>query len=107
MSWTFQEPSMPPTSQVLAMPIEAVGLLLLRMIEAGHSSLCNSHNVSNPRNWVHDPRGPRDAGFLAAISEAWAWLDRSGLVAPEPGSGGSNWFIVTRRGKELAAESDP
>src|SRR5690348_13599808 len=98
---------MPPTSRVLEMPLEAVGLTLLRMILGGREDLCNSHNVTNPVNWQDDPNGPRDLKFLAAISEAWGWLERNGLVAPQPGGSGSNWFIVTRRGIAVATQQDP
>ncbi len=36
-----------------------------------------------------------------ALTEAWVWLEREGLIAPRPGS--TNGFMfVTRRGKALA-----
>ncbi len=40
-----------------------------------------------------------------ALMEAWVWLEREGLIAPEPGSQG-NWVFITRRGKELRQATD-
>jgi len=36
-----------------------------------------------------------------AITEAWVWLEREGLLAPRPGEQ-HGWVFVTRRGKEVA-----
>src|SRR5262245_51909917 len=33
--------------------------------------------------------------------EAWVWLEREGLLAPNPGSHGE-WVFVTRRGRQAA-----
>jgi uncharacterized protein (TIGR02391 family) len=36
-----------------------------------------------------------------ALTEAWVWLEREGLIAPRPGNS-ANFMFVTRRGKALA-----
>jgi hypothetical protein len=33
-----------------------------------------------------------------ALMEAWLWLEREGLIAPDPDKGGQGWVFVTRRG---------
>lgn len=38
------------------------------------------------------------------LMEAWAWLEREGLIAPDPLNSGG-WSFVTRRGHRLADES--
>lgn len=35
--------------------------------------------------------------------EAWAWLEREGFIAPEPGNEG--WYFVTRRGQRIKESS--
>ena len=94
----------PPTDRALELPVETLALHLLRAIVANHS-LCNSHNVGNSDAWRGHVSHPRGREFLRAISEAWNWLERNGLVAPEPGGGGTHWYIVTRRGEEVAASN--
>jgi uncharacterized protein (TIGR02391 family) len=39
-----------------------------------------------------------------ALMEAWAYLEREGLVAPKPGR--KDWYFVTRRGKEIKTHTD-
>jgi len=48
------------------------------------------------------PAQIRDQVTLA-LAEAWQWLDREGLIAPQPHSRG---FTITRRGQRLKSEAD-
>ena len=41
-----------------------------------------------------------------AVTEAWVWLEREGLVAPHPGYMGNESQYVTRRGKEFRESGD-
>ena len=50
--------------------------------------------------------GADPQAFLRAIAEAWAWLESEALVANGPSATGYPYF-VTRRGEDLAKESDP
>ena len=34
-----------------------------------------------------------------AVTEAWVWLEREGLIAPQPGTNG--FVLITRRGQKL------
>jgi uncharacterized protein (TIGR02391 family) len=36
-----------------------------------------------------------------AVTEAWVWLEREGLIAPKPGDSTGMWIFITRRGKKL------
>jgi hypothetical protein len=41
-----------------------------------------------------------------AIAEAWNWLTVQGLLIPEPGSNGSNgWMLLSRRAEALLARN--
>src|SRR5688500_8328735 len=39
-----------------------------------------------------------------ALMEAWAWLEREGLLVPAPGQEG--WYFVSRRGRQVTRASD-
>ena len=42
-----------------------------------------------------------------ALTEAWVWLEREGLLAPMPGQkGGGGYVFVTRRGRRLVKRAD-
>lgn len=43
--------------------------------------------------------------LLQALMEAWVWMEREGLVAPEPGDGDFGYF-VTRRGRQMRNPED-
>ena len=51
----------------------------------------------------YGPLQDRD-GILRLLMEGWVWLEREGLIAPEPGAQGE-WVFVTRRGKSFTKES--
>lgn len=97
------EAMIPPTDQALELPLERLAILLLRAVDQ-HHSICNRHNVTLPDVWREHVAHPRGREFLAAMSEAFNWLERQGLVSPDPGQGGE-WMIVTRRGKEVLADA--
>lgn len=40
-----------------------------------------------------------------AVTEAWVWLEREGLIAPKPGGSGG-FIFVTRRGLGLKGATD-
>jgi len=82
---------------------------LLRLYVVGgpslYGQLFHPENIYNPAVWAgHDVGSDRQA-FLRAISEAWGWLQAENLIAHGPGSGYD--YFVTRRGLELAKETDP
>lgn len=99
---TGHEALIPPNDQALELSVERLAMLLLRAVDQ-HHSICNRHNVTLPDAWREHFAQPKGHEFLAAISEAFSWLERQGLVAPDPGQSGE-WMIVTRRGKDLLAD---
>src|SRR5690348_6718144 len=50
--------------------------------------------------------GSRFAEVAEAIAEAWMWLEREGMVAPQPGATPMGWVFVTRRGRRFKAHGD-
>ena len=61
----------------------------------------NRHNYVNELNRTARDRAPE---ILRAVTEAWTWLDREGLIATNPEQG-PEWIFVTRRGRRLATRA--
>jgi uncharacterized protein (TIGR02391 family) len=57
----------------------------------------NRHNYCNE---VHRTLGSESTHVLRAITVAWSWLEREGLIAIDPGPQ-NEWFFVTPRGRRL------
>jgi uncharacterized protein (TIGR02391 family) len=94
----------PNAEDLLALePEELAGILLEHLNSLGENSsslqLYNFllHGQSPAGAYPHEYQDP----INRALTEAWVWLEREGLIAPRPGS--TNGFMfVTRRGKTLA-----
>jgi uncharacterized protein (TIGR02391 family) len=41
-----------------------------------------------------------------ALTAAWVWLEREGLLLPAPNQHDSNWVIVSRRGQQLLSKEN-
>lgn len=61
----------------------------------------NRHNLTNANAWLSHGTGPQLEEMMRALAEAYDWLDRHGLVARNPASGGSEWGFVTRLGEQV------
>lgn len=97
-------PMIPNAEDLLALePEELAGVLLehLNSLEENSSSL-QLYNFLLPGQSpsVAYPQEHRDE-INRALTEAWVWLEREGLIAPRPGNN-SGFMLVTRRGKKLA-----
>ena len=83
-------------------PEELAGVVLeyLNSIPEGDAKQkLNSHNFGLSDTVKGYPREHQDE-ISQALMEAWVWLEREGLLAPRPASGGF-WVFITRRGKFL------
>lgn len=92
---------------VLALePEELAGVVLeyLNAIEASDPGRLNRYNFGLPHTVAGYP-GPSQTAVGRALMEAWVWLEREGLITPQPGKGGL-WIFVTRRGKALSGRSN-
>jgi len=45
--------------------------------------------------------GARQPEVTRAMMEAWNWLEREGMMIPNPQRSGGDWFLISRRGEEL------
>lgn len=92
----------PDPEAVLSLePEELAGAVLevLNSVDRLNKGKLNRYNFSLTHNFQEYPREYWDL-ISKAVMEAWVWLEREGLIAPEPGSQGE-WVFVTRRGKQI------
>lgn len=98
----------PPAEIALRLEPEELAIPLLKcLVDRERNQGDVSLNLGNfVRNEEFDKYGGDKADDIRkAITEAWVWLERELMIAPNfrtsPG-----WVYVTKRGKELAAQND-
>ncbi|MCX6691958.1 MAG: TIGR02391 family protein [Methanoregula sp.] len=85
-------------------PEELAGVVLEFLNSLGpeySGQYLNSHNFSLPHTVDGYPQQKKDE-ILKALMEAWVWLEREGMLAPQPGSFNEGWVFITRRGKQVS-----
>jgi uncharacterized protein (TIGR02391 family) len=92
---------MPDSEMLLALEPEELAAVVLEHLNSygAHEGKPNRYNFSLPDNFQEYPSEKREA-VGKALMEAWIWLEREGLIAPEPGQQGE-WVFVTRRGQRI------
>lgn len=97
----------PPPEEALNLEPEELAIYILQLLdETGDSGIRNLHNFTlhgNLQQYLGE-RANLYKDVAKVITEAWVWLQREGLIAPEPGN--INWIFVTRKGKRLLSASD-
>ena len=94
----------PNAEDLLALePEELAGVLLeqLNSLEENSSSLQLHNFLMLGMSPATDYPQEYHDRINRALTEAWVWLEREGLIAPRPGSN-NGFMLVTRRGKALA-----
>jgi uncharacterized protein (TIGR02391 family) len=85
-------------------PEELAGVVLeyLNSLGSGDRGQLNRHNFSLPHT-VQGYPPPLQDRIRRALMEAWSWLEREGMIAADPVSGGlgPDWVFVTRRGQQM------
>jgi len=97
----------PDANALLALePEELAGILLqhLNDLPQAEQEQLNRYNFSLDHTVREYPHEHREQ-LSRALMEAWAWLEREGLLAAKPGSQGE-WVFITRRGKQLTTQED-
>jgi uncharacterized protein (TIGR02391 family) len=94
----------PDPEDLLALEPEELAGVLLEYLnqcqDAGNTSVLNRHNFSLVHTVTEYPREYRD-DLRRALMEGWVWLEREGLIAPDPTQSGE-WVFITRRGRRLS-----
>jgi uncharacterized protein (TIGR02391 family) len=94
----------PNAQDLLALePEELAGALLevLNSYSDMQSGNLNRYNFSISPDAVQGYPSGQHTHIRQAVMEAWAWLEREGLIVPRVGQQGE-WVAVSRRGKQLA-----
>ena len=97
----------PDPDAILALePEELAGVLLQHLNGLPHEEQgqLNRYNFGLDHTVREYPPDYRER-LSRALMEAWAWLEREGLLAAKPGSQGE-WVFITRRGKQLTTQED-
>jgi uncharacterized protein (TIGR02391 family) len=83
-------------------PEELAGVLLEYLLQLDPND--NDGQFSRYNFMLLNTKG-REDNLGKALMEAWIWLEREGLLAPEPDSHGGDWVYITRRGAALKNRS--
>jgi uncharacterized protein (TIGR02391 family) len=81
-------------------PEESAAFLLQDLISQVHPSTRSGLNLHNLINDLSKTVHLRQREVMEAVSEAWQWLMREGLIARDPEQS-ADWVFVTRRGMRL------
>jgi uncharacterized protein (TIGR02391 family) len=85
--------------ELIALPVDELGLRILGQMGAG------SETRTNLVARIERPEGiPREA--KQAVSEAWWWLVRNGLIAPDAQNSDDTWWLATRLGRDVVQRAD-
>jgi uncharacterized protein (TIGR02391 family) len=82
--------------QVLELPVDQLGLEILRDV------IANPDTGDNARNWVRS--AVYGAQAKRALSEAWSWLHANGLIATDVEDHNLHQVFATRLGERAAEE---
>lgn len=97
----------PPLETALQLEPEELAIPLLKCLikeEKSRAGQLNLHNFAGT-GAIDAYAGDKVDEVVRAITEAWIWLEREGMIAPNAKLG-IEWKYVTKRGQELAASSD-
>jgi uncharacterized protein (TIGR02391 family) len=89
----------PDPGILLALEPEELAAYLLEHLKSYGPSENPPNRQSFSVSFDDYPKDQREE-IAQAFMEAWAWLEREGLIAPRPGQA-RDWVFVTRRGKEI------
>jgi uncharacterized protein (TIGR02391 family) len=85
--------------EIEALPIDELALRIL--IQMGSGSEARANAVGRIETREGTPRATKQA-----VAEAWWWLIRKGLIAPDAQNTDDTWWLPTRLGHEVAARED-
>lgn len=82
-------------------PEELAGVLMeyLNSLPIYEQGSLSRFNFSTPHTVREYPKEHQDA-LRQALMEAWVWLEREGLLVPQPGQK-RDWVFISRRGRQL------
>lgn len=97
----------PDGDALLQLEPEEIGGVILEFLhsrEAQDSGMLNRNNFGLPHVVAEYPRHLQSK-ISHVLMEGWIWLEREGLIAPDPQQTGG-WVFLTRRGERLRTAID-
>lgn len=101
----------PPLDAVLKMEPEELAVFLLEFLceceeDRDSSGFLHRYNLTLGSAFKGYCEYKDNDRLARALTEAWVWLEREGLIAPRPGDSSGEWIFITRRGKEFRKSGD-
>lgn len=106
----------PDVGALLVLEPHELGIVILKIIKkrlGGKRDSISRHNFVLEAGNSGDPsRGTKGfpqehrSEIQLAVSEAFSWLENSGLLVPEPGGSASSWLVLSRRAMKINHESE-
>ena len=83
-------------------PEELAGVLMthLNSLPPSDQQQLNRYNFSIDTHTIEEYPSDQWDELKHALTEAWVWLEREGLLVPKPGTQGE-WVVISRRGQKL------
>jgi len=101
---------LPDAATLLTLEPEELAAALLEHL---HSLPANERWSLSRYNFLYDPNSTfseypkaNREPIALAVAEAWAWLEREGLLVRQVGSGSAERFVVSRRGAKMQTRAD-
>jgi len=100
--------ALPPPEELLQLEPEEAAVFLLDYLcdcdeqKSGH---LNRYNFTLDTNIMHYA-GDKTKEVGKLIMEAWCWLEKEGMLAPQPNNSGSDWRYVTKKGFKYRRKVD-
>jgi uncharacterized protein (TIGR02391 family) len=100
----------PDVDAVLRMPPEELAVYVLKFLRGAqqdNTGMLNRHNFTHPGGYIHRYTGGARAEAVArTLTEAWMWLEREGMLAPQPGRADRDWVYITSKGEAYKTDAD-
>lgn len=102
----------PPLEVALKLEPEELAVPLLECLckieeSQKNAGLLNRYTFTLDRNFEGYSKTENYYDIATAVSEAWMWLEKEGLIAPSPGQRDRDWVFVTSRGRVFRKMGDP
>ena len=94
----------PETDIILNLPDEELAVFLLQHLAELERSSSGTLNLNNFLISLQDYKTSRKLEVNRAFTEAWMWLEREGMLAPDRAR--RDFFYVTKRGQTLLETGD-
>jgi uncharacterized protein (TIGR02391 family) len=95
----------PNHETVLSLEPEELAGVVLELLNLEGRQKINRYNFTIISNFLDYPEEHRFR-IRQAVTEAWVWLEREGLIIPHFDETGRDWCLISRRGKRLETRTD-